>query len=236
VIAMYGLSEIIFPKRGSNQILFDGFIRLFVALRNSKSDNMVPNCSCTIARLCKKITILTSYFLFISISVISGQNQRQEIPPLRERIFFGGSFGLQFGTYTNINVTPMVGLWVRPRIAIAAGPNFTYYKDPYYKTTMYGGNAYVQFVPVRDINNAIPIGLHMGIFLHLEDELLSLESAVWDPQNPNTRFSVNTLLGGFGISQQLGVRSSVNLMFLWTLTDSGYTLYNNPEIRISFSF
>ena len=46
----------------------------------------------------------------------------------------------------------------------------------------------------------------MGIFLHLEDELLSLESAVWDPQNPNDRFTVNTLLGGFGISQQLGAQ------------------------------
>ena len=129
-----------------------------------------------------------------------------------------------------------MGLWVRPRIAIAAGPNFTYYKDPYYETTMYGGNAYIQFVPLKDINNLIPIGIHMGIFLHLEDELLSLESAVWDPQNPSDRFTVNTLLGGFGISQQLGTRSSLNLMFLWTLTDSGYALYNNPEMRISFSF
>ena len=73
-------------------------------------------------------------------------------------------------------------------------------------------------------------------FIHLEDELLSLESAVWDPQNPNDRFTVNTLLGGFGISQQLGARSALNLMFLWTLTDSGYALYNNPEIRISFTF
>jgi hypothetical protein len=101
---------------------------------------------------------------------------------------------------------------------------------------MYGGNAYVQFVPLKDINKIIPIGIHMAIFLHLEDELLSLESAVWDPQNPSDRFTANTLLGGFGISQQLGRRSALNLMFLWTLTDSGYALYNNPEIRISFSF
>ena len=197
---------------------------------------MVPSCDSTMARCFKKITILTTCFLFATLSNGYGQNKREEIPPLRERIFFGGSLGLQFGTYTNIHVTPIVGLWVRPRIAIAAGPNFTYYKDPYYETTMYGGNAYIQFVPVKDINNAIPIGLHMGIFLHLEDELLSLESSVWDPQNPGERFTVNTLLGGFGISQQLGMRSALNLMFLWTLTDSGYALYSNPEIRISFSF
>jgi hypothetical protein len=197
---------------------------------------MVPGCDSTSARHFKRITILIICVFYVSSTVISGQAKKEQKPPLRERMFFGGSFGLQFGTYTNINVTPIVGLWVRPRIAIAAGPNFTYYKDPYYETTMYGGNGYVQFVPVKDINNAIPIGLHMGIFLHLEDELLSLESAVWDPTNTSKRFTVNTLLGGFGISQQLGTRSSINLMFLWTLTDSGYALYNNPEIRISFSF
>jgi hypothetical protein len=144
---------------------------------------MVPNCASTRPGCYKKITILTVCLFFGSLSIISGQNQREQIPPLRERMFFGGSLGLQFGTYTNIHVNPLVGLWVRPRIAIAAGPNFTYYKDPYYETTMYGGNAYAQFVPVKDINNAIPIGLHMGIFLHLEDEMLSLESSVWDPES-----------------------------------------------------
>ena len=197
---------------------------------------MVPGRDSLKGSIFRILVILTICVSFNSMSIISGQNQREEKPPLRERMFFGGSLGLQFGTYTNIHVNPMVGLWVRPRIAIAAGPNFTYYKDPYYKTTMYGGNGFIQFVLVKDINNAIPIGMHMGIFLHLEDEILSLESAVWNPQNPNNRFTVNTLLGGFGISQQLGVRSALNLMFLWTLTDSGYALYNNPEIRISFAF
>ena len=197
---------------------------------------MLPNCASATHGCYKKITILTVFILFGSISIVSGQNQREQIPPLRERMFFGGSLGLQFGTYTNIHINPLVGLWVRPRIAIAAGPNYTYYKDPYYETSMYGGNAYVQFVPVKDINNAIPIGLHMGIFLHLEDEMLSLESNVWDPHNPNERFTVNTLLGGFGISQQLGSRSALNLIFLWTLADSGYALYSNPIMRISFSF
>lgn len=197
---------------------------------------MVSHCDFTTARSCKKITILTICILFATISVTSGQKVKEQTPPLRERMFFGGNLGLSFGTYTNIHVTPIVGLWVLPRVAVAAGPNFTYYKDPYYETTMYGGNAYVEFVPVRDINNALQIGLHMGIFLHLEDELLSLESAVWDPQNSSKRFSANTLLGGFGISQQLGTRSSINLMFLWTLTNSGYALYNNPEIRVSFNF
>ncbi len=53
--------------------------------------------------------------------------------------------------------------------------------------------------------------------------------------NSYERVNVNTVLGGVGISQQIGRRSAVNLMFLWVLDDSGYNLYNNPEIRISFA-
>jgi hypothetical protein len=183
-----------------------------------------------------RIIIGAVFILLTEFNFVSGQQAREEKPPLRERMFFGGSLGLQFGTYTDIQITPIVGLWVRPRVAIAAGPNYRFYKDPYYSTSIYGANGYIQFVPLKDLNNVIPVGIHMGIFLHLEDELMSLESAVWDQSNPNTRFTVNTVLAGFGISQQMGQRSSINLMFLWALNNSVYGLYSNPEIRLSFSF
>jgi hypothetical protein len=183
-----------------------------------------------------RIIIFAAFLLLAEVNIVSGQQVKEEKPPLRERMFFGGSLGLQFGTYTDIQITPIVGLWVRPRLAIAAGPNYRFYKDPYYSTSIYGLNSYIQFVPLKDLNNLVPVGIHMGIFLHLEDELMSLESAVWDQSNPNTRFTINTVLAGFGISQQMGQRSSINIMFLWALNNSVYGLYSNPEIRLSFSF
>jgi hypothetical protein len=184
----------------------------------------------------RNATVFLLVVAISSLSVINGQNKRDDVPPLRERLFFGGQLGLQFGTYTNIQVAPMVGLWVMPRIAVAIGPNYQFYKDPYYKTSLYGGNAYVQFVPLRDLNNIIPLGIHTGFFLHLEDELLSLESAVWDPQRTSNRFVINTILAGCGISQPMGGRASMNLYFLWALNNNMYGLYSNPEIRLSFSF
>lgn len=175
--------------------------------------------------------------LNLPIVSVSGQKVSREAPPLRERMFFGGSFGLQFGTLTNIEVAPIVGLWVLPRLAIAAGPNFTYYKYYDDETNMYGGKAYTQFVLIQDLNNVIPIGLHTGIFVHLEDEWLNLESAYWkNPPYESERFSVNTVLFGGGLSQQLGRKSFMNIMVLWALQDSGYAIYDNPEIRISFNF
>lgn len=178
------------------------------------------------------------FILLNSIShIVSGQNIKQEKPPLRERMFFGGSFGLQFGTLTNIEVSPIVGLWVLPRLAVAAGPNYTYYKYYEDKTTMYGGKGYAQFVLIQDLNNILPVGLHTGIFLHLEDDLLNLESAYWQTAPyASERFTVNTVLFGGGISQQMGRRSFMNIMVLWALQDSGYAIYDNPEFRISFNF
>ncbi|HUX97692.1 MAG TPA: hypothetical protein VMV47_18315 [Bacteroidales bacterium] len=195
-------------------------------------DNIVAE---LIQRVPRKIVLLI--ILLPAFYLLSGQNPRQEAPPLRERIFFGGSFGLQFGTLTNIKVAPVVGLWLLPRLAVAAGPDYTYYKYYDDETSMYGGKFYSQFVLLQDLNNIIPVGLHTGIFLHLEDELLNLESAYWkNPPYPSERFNVNTILFGGGISQQMGRRSSMNIMVLWALQDSGYAIYDNPEFRISFNF
>ena len=178
--------------------------------------------------------------LFFVLSVthpVAGQNVRQEAPPFRERLFFGGTLGLQFGTLTNIEVSPVVGFWLLPRLAVAGGPMFTYYKYYDDETTMYGGKFYSQFVLLQDLNNVLPVGIHTGIFLHLEDELLSLESADWQaPPYSSERFTVNTVFLGGGISQQLGRRSFMNIMVLWALQDSEYAIYDNPELRISFSF
>ena len=175
--------------------------------------------------------------VFIVVPETSAQRSSNEVPPLKERLFFGGSFGLQFGTITNIEASPIVGLWVLPRLAVAAGPDYRFYKDPIGRTSVYGGRGYTQIVLIKDINSIIPIGLNMGIFLHAEDEFLSLESAFWkNPPYTSDRFSVNTLLAGGGISQPLGRRGSINMMVLWTLNDSGYDIYGNPEIRVSFTF
>jgi len=181
--------------------------------------------------------LIALLFLFISSSSISAQITKEEKPPLMERLFFGGNFGLQFGTITDIQVSPVIGLWVLPRLAVAVGPDYRFYKYSSEKTNLYGGKVYSQFVVIKDIGSFLPIGANTGVFLHLEDELLSLESSFWkEPPYSSNRFYLNTVLAGGGISQQIGRRSSMNIMVLWALKDSQYSVYSNPEVRISFSF
>jgi len=187
---------------------------------------------CGIRRAGLSVILILAYF-----TMAYGQQVRQEAPPLRERLFFGGNIGLMFGSYTNIDVSPIIGLWVLPRIAVAAGPNFRYFKDPYGSTTIYGGKAYAEIVFLQDLNNLLPLGIHLGLFLHGEYEGLSLESAFFkSPPYESGRFMLNTFLAGGGIRQMLGPRSSMNITFLWAFDDSGYGIYGNPEIRVSFMF
>jgi hypothetical protein len=180
-------------------------------------------------------TVLFIVLPFIQAK-IDGQNLRKEVPPFRERLFFAGNMGLQFGTYTNIQMAPSVGLWVLPRLAIAAGPTYQFYKDPYGKTDIYGPRVYSQFLFIRDINNIVPIGVGIGIYTHIEYEGLSLKKDFWQAYNETGRFFVHSALAGFGINQQIGQRSSMTFTLLWELTDSGYEIYGNPEIRIGFTF
>jgi hypothetical protein len=196
-----------------------------------------------------RIIFLACLLTLLSFSVISGQNSKEDqfpfereksdaVPPVTERLFYGGSLGLMFGTITDIQVSPVIGFWVLPRVAVAVGPTYRFYKDQFNRTAIYGGRSYLQFVVIQDINSVIPVGVHTGIFLHAEDELLSLKTSFWKnpPPYKTDRFYVNTVLAGGGISQQIGRRSSLNLMILWPLNDSVYEIYSKPEIRISFIF
>ncbi len=186
------------------------------------------------------IAALLTLFIFLSAEkTLHSQGIRNERPPLRERIFFGGDIGLQFGTITNIEIAPLIGVWLLPRVAIAAGPEYRYYAQKHLGgTNIYGGRAYTQLVLIQDINNIIPAGLHLGLFLHAEDELLNLESKTpfWvNNQVATDRFNINTFLIGGGISQPVGRRSALNIIALWALNDP-YGLYSSPDIRISFTF
>jgi len=183
-----------------------------------------------------RILFITILLLFI-FQISQGQRSSRQAPPLRERLFYGGNFGLQLGSITDIQLSPVIGIWLLPRVAVAAGPDYRFYKDRIDRTIIYGGKGYIEFVVIQNMNKILPLGANTGVFLHAEDEILSLESAFWkNPPYYTDRFSINTVLVGAGISQQMGRRSSLNMMFLWALNDSGYGIYNNPEIRVSFIF
>jgi hypothetical protein len=185
----------------------------------------------------RRAVLIIALIIILYPGALHAQKAKSEPPPLRERLFFGGSFGLQFGTITDIQVSPVAGIWVLPRVAVAVGPTYRFYKDYFNRTDLYGGRGYLQLQVIQNLSNIIPIGSNTGIFLHLENELLSLESSAWkSPPYSSKRFYVNTVLAGGGLSQQVGKRAFVNIMVLWALNESIYNIYSNPEIRVAFTF
>ncbi len=188
----------------------------------------------------KKIPALILFFIIAASAagqIPATDNKAEEKPPVSQRLFFGGSFGLQFGTVTNIEVAPLAGIWLLPRLAVGAGPSFQYYKDPYGRTSIFGGRAMVQITLVQDLNNIIPLGMNTGIFVNGEYEALSLQRAFFTSSpEAEGRFFHGTFLAGAGISQPTGKRSSMNIVFLWSVTGNDYGIYDTPEIRVEFFF
>jgi hypothetical protein len=166
----------------------------------------------------------------VPVSSLIGQNSNQDVPLFRDRLFYGGNFGLQFGTVTDISISPIIGYWAFPRVTVALGPEYRFYKFDENVSNIVGAKAYTELYVVQDLNNVIPIGVNLGIFMHLEDEVLRIFSG------SEGIYSINTVLFGGGISQQIGIRSSMNMMALWAVDGSGYEYYSNPEIRIVFIF
>lgn len=182
----------------------------------------------------KSLVKLATLLIILNAPVaqVSCQKTRSDAPPLKERLFYGGSLGLQFGTLTDIDLSPIVGIWLLPRLNIATGPKYEYRKYYDERANYYGGRVYTQFVFIRDLDNMIPLGVHLGFFLHAEDEFFKLDytsGTDWES------YFINTPLIGAGLSQPLGRKSAMNLMVLWPL-DNFYQLYSEPEIRVSFTF
>lgn len=174
----------------------------------------------------KRIFVL---YLFVSISIsLFGQNAQNRNDrfsniPLKERIYLGGNLGLQFGNqFTFIEVSPLVGLWLQPKILVGGGPVYRYFRrsDLNFEDNQYGGRFFGRY--------------HFAdnFFAHAEYELLNLTDYRFPPDYPRT--NINSVLLGGGYVQNLG-RSSLFIMALFNLTETELTPYSNPVIRVGFN-
>ncbi len=177
--------------------------------------------------------------------MIPDAGARWEDPPnLKDRLFFGGNFGLSFGSTTSIIVSPLAGVHITPRLSGGLGLRYEYYKSNYpgyvpYDTHIFGGSVFSRFMVIQSIGEAIGLGgLNTGLFLQGEYEILSLESQYFDLSNPSPsgRFNLHSVLVGGGLYQPIGRRSGFLITVLWNLNESYNSIYANPIIRIGFTF
>ncbi len=177
-----------------------------------------------------KLLIIISLYTFLFFLTIRLQGQYFETPkkkePIKDKLFFGGGIGLQFGTVTLIEVAPIVGYKVTPRFQPGIGLTYSYYNDNRYtypvNYSTYGGSVFARFF------------LFEGLFAHAEAEALNIK--VYYSATATSREWIENYLIGGGYFQKMGERSGMYLLVLWNLNQTDLTPYANPVIRIGFSF
>lgn len=138
-----------------------------------------------------------------------------------EKITVGGNFGLQFGSVTYIDLSPMVGYRFTDKFT--AGPGFTYrylkYRG-YEASSIYGGSFFARHL------------IGSQFFAQAQYESLSSEYLTFVNQEPYfKREWVSGLFIGGGLYQPLGRRGAVLLSAMYNLMyDNIKSPYNSPWV------
>jgi Long-chain fatty acid transport protein len=181
--------------------------------------------------------------MFITLTV-DGQYYEPQSSKKPSSWFFGGSFGLAAGSVTAVDLAPIVGYRLTPRLSVGGGLNYQYYKAnsenyglPTFETQMYGLNTFVSYALIQSLDDIGIMGLG-GITLHAEYDGLSLERRYFDyPMFPESgRMWISNYMAGFGLRQPLGERSSLSILILWSIDPPKISPYSNPVIRVGFNF
>ncbi|MFN5704522.1 MAG: hypothetical protein ACK45U_01580 [bacterium] len=146
------------------------------------------------------------------------------------KFVFGGNFGANFSNQESVvAIAPSVGYRFTERLTIGTGFIYQYYaiklpgfnfKFNNYGTRFFGTYQLTEF-----------------LIAHAEYETLNLEyinfNSIGLPDGTSRRTINSTLVGG-GYRQMIGRNAVVDLMLLYNLTETPYTPYSNPIIRVGF--
>ncbi|GHA60198.1 hypothetical protein [Pontibacter akesuensis] len=147
-----------------------------------------------------------------------------------DKLYFGGSLGLQFGTFTNISIMPTLSYAVFPKVFAGVGAVYHYKSGGGVNFNNYGGRGYLQ-------GELVEIG-GGALLAHGEVESLSVEYAYYDQMGRmmgKTRSSLTMPLVGLGYRQRISSKGSFDLLVLYNANDSFYNPYSNPVIRFGLN-
>ena len=166
--------------------------------------------------------------LLVCSVAVFGQEADQDVHwELSPKLIMGGSFGLQLGTITQIEVSPIVGWKLMDPVHIGVGGRYLFFKDFRYdiSQSVYGGSSWIRFAVLK------------SVFLQAEYEVLSVAEYDYSQMRYTGRRNlVEGILVGGAYRQEFGKRSAVNMIFLWNIELKPETPYANPVIKIEYNF
>lgn len=141
---------------------------------------------------------------------------------LKERIYFGGNVGAQFGTVTFVDLSPMVGIKIHPIWSVGIQTTGQYLNNSVlgYNTTILGLTSFTR------------VKVYSELFLQGEYGILNGNFSVYSGE----RETIQTLLFGGGYSYGLGSKMKMYGTVMFDVLQDIKNPYSNPLIRIGFSY
>ncbi|HMY23434.1 MAG TPA: hypothetical protein PLL59_06205 [Chitinophagales bacterium] len=131
------------------------------------------------------------------------------------RLRIGGNFGLQFGSYTYINLSPTLGFMaVKKRLEVGAGPIFIYQRFRYTNFTSYNFFVYGADVYSHGF-------LYKGLYLEARYDAVNKPSYY----NLDKRLWVHHLLLGAGYAVEVGKVGVFNISLMYNVLDNQESIY-----------
>ncbi len=173
----------------------------------------------------------------LTVAGVRAVAQEYDEPPKKgfdkSKLFGGGGFGLSFGDYTLVNVSPQLGYRFNKYVAAGAGLNFIYSSFHYYSPVEYRQNYGVAGVNI--FGRVYPIEY---AFVQLQPEMNYVWGKIkyYDSRYTNQKLDskfVPSLLGGLGGAIPTGGAGAFIIMVQYDLLQNDRTPYGN---RAFFSF
>ena len=160
---------------------------------------------------------LALFSLAQDTTYVAARPERKTAIPFKDRLWFGGGLGLNFGSVTAVQIDPLVGVYIDngKRLSAGVGPSYYYvkYNAPGFNGS-YTGYGYRLFSRYRVIEQAF---LHAE-FYHLNVERYNLVEQL-------VRTWVPHLLVGGGYREPMGDRSSLYFQILWEVLQDPNSVY-----------
>lgn len=141
----------------------------------------------------------------------------------KDRLYTGGNFWANFGTFTNVDISPLLGYRVTNDYSIGIGAKYNYIKQnvaPVFSTSIYGGSVFTRYsffdklvahaefemlnIELFNFTSGarerqwVPIGLVGGGYASNGFQIMALYDLIGDERNP--------YIGLFGTNSRLYLR------------------------------
>jgi len=142
----------------------------------------------------------------------------------------GGSFEAQFGSYTSVGVSPILGYYPAKWILLGVGATymFSFVAPLNYSSHAYGASAFAEGLIWKQ-----------RIIAHISYEYINYEDAEYDPYSllitKRERKNDHSLLIGPGYRQPISDNINIYLLCLFNIFQTSESFYSNPTVRIGIT-